>query len=208
MKKFLKNCIHIFCTALKSKWVVGFCVFALSMSPQVKADSSYKKATRYFQERNRPLRHFVDFGIGTHLINSFYPFEFTDFPLFIHLNYRREDKDLVPFPVMVSFQYEPRWKNNNHSRIYTLLGGRYPRSHDLKHFYVDLLLGISFSFTGSSKKKGVPLEIQLWFTHILGPRDVRGRLYLQWGFKARYQSDFNAAGALRMGIGLPSLVKK
>ena len=170
------------------------------ITPDTYADSPYEKAAEFFQKRSRPMRHFVDFGAGTHLINSFYPFELTNFPLLFHLNYRREKWGDLRLPLMASLQYEPKWKERDHSRFYTLIGGRYPTSHDLTHFYIDLLMGISFSFTDSSNDSHIPIELQLWFTHILGPKNLRGRLYLQWGLKARYQSEFIGAAALRMGI--------
>ncbi len=164
----------------------------------VVTEGAYQKAQRHFQERKRPLPHFLDIGAGTSVLNL-YPFKASTFPLMLHFNYRREKWQGLKkrLPVIFSLGYEAHRKKSQ--RIYALTGIRHPKSHDLSTFYVDFLVGGSFSLSSPFKFR-IPLEIQIWCTRILGPSHLRGRLYFQWGLKARYHKRLESQAALRMGI--------
>ena len=160
----------------------------------------YISAKKYFAERKRPLHHFLDIGIGATLIESFYPFETTAFPFFVYLNYRREKWGQVKIPVIFSFHYEPSFNLYPLNRIHTLAGLRYPTSHDLSLFHVDLMAGVSFPLKSSAKAEKLALELRLLFTHIIGPKASTHRFYFQWGAKARLEKQFRSGLVVQMGI--------
>ena len=147
--------------------------------------SNYAKAQEYFAKRQRPLRHFLDLGIGATLIESLYPFEMTAYPFSVYANYRREKWGQLKLPLIFSLQYAPLFNRHTPSRLHTLAGIRYPASHDLKLFHIDFHLGVSFPLDFSFKIHKPALELRLLLTHIIGPKDSRHRLYFQWGPKAQ-----------------------
>ncbi len=160
----------------------------------------YKKAQKYFIERERPLHHFLDFGIGLTLIESFYPFETTAYPFTAYLNYRREKWGSTKIPIIFSFHYESLFKQNYNSRIHTLAGIRYPTSHDLRLFHVEFLAGVSVPLNFSFKMEKWALEARLLFTHIIGPKAGHHRLYFQWGAKARLKQQFRSGLIVQLGL--------
>ena len=146
--------------------------------------NSFAKAQEYFAKRQRPLRHFLDIGIGATLIESFYPFEMTAYPFSVYANYRREKWGQLKLPLAFSLQYAPLFNRHIPARIHTLAGIRYPASHDLKLFHIDFHIGVSFPLDFSFKIHKPALELRFLLTHIIGPKDSRHRLYFQWGPKA------------------------
>ena len=161
----------------------------------------YVKAKEYFEERQRPLHHFLDIGIGATLVESFYPFEMTAWPFYLYLNYRREKWGQKKIPVIFSVQYEPLFNKNDSNRIHTLAGLRYPTTHDLSPFHVDFMVGISFSLKSSDLKKDrTAMELRLLFTHIIGPKASPYRLYFQWGAKARVTNPFQSGLVVQLGL--------
>ena len=160
----------------------------------------YNKAKKYFIERERPLRHFLDIGVGATLIESFYPFEMTAYPFFVYLNYRREKWWDIKIPIIFSFQYESPFNKYTFHRIHALTGFRYPISHDLTTFHVDLMTGFSFPLSLSFKEDSLALESRLLFTHIIGPKASTHRLYFQWGFKAQIGNQIRSGLIIQIGL--------
>ena len=165
----------------------------------VKADY-YDKARKYFTARKRPIHHFLDMGVGAVLIESFYPFETTAYPFFVYFNYRKEKWGQIKIPVIFSIQYEALFNKRNPHRIHTLLGVRYPTSHDLSLFHVELMSGISFPLNPISKQDKIALEFRLLFTHIIGPKASPNRLYFQWGAKARLKQRLQPGLIIQIGL--------
>jgi len=167
--------------------------------PLIAQNNSYSKVRDYFAKRKRPLHHFLDIGIGVTILESIYPFKTTAWPLFVYLNYRREKWGQMKLPIMLSLQYEPLLKPA-YRRVSVLTGIRYPKSHDLNLFHVDLMLGISFPLSRSVKKDNPAMELKLLFTHIIGPKAAMHRLYFQWGTKARVKSPFQPGLIVHLGL--------
>ena len=164
----------------------------------------YSKAAKYFQERKRPLRHFLDLGMGIHPIKSLYPFQTGKYPVAVYLNYRRERWGTWRLPVIFSIQYEHGffYEEGQHHRLTPLIGLRYPPSKDLRIFYAELLVGTSFLLADSLNPRLLPLDTRLLFTHIIGTKYKTYRLYLQWGLRTRWEKNFHFAPALQIGIDL------
>ncbi len=160
----------------------------------------YKSAQKYFTERQRPLRHYLDLGIAVTLIESFYPFETTAYPFTAYINYRKEKWGNTKIPIIFSLHYESIFKQHYRTRIHTLAGVRYPTSHDLSLFHVEFLAGISFPFNFSFKAEKLALEMRLLFTHIIGPKAGAHRLYLQWGAKAHLKQQFRSGLVVHLGL--------
>lgn len=176
--------------------------FSLHASNVLLAKTDYlTKARKYFAERKRPLHHFLDIGVGATLVESFYPFELTAWPFYLYLNYRREKWGQTKIPVIFSVQYESLFNKNDSNRVHTLAGLRYPATHDLSPFHVDLMLGVSFSLKSSDLKKDrTAMELRLLFTHIIGPKASPHRLYFQWGAKARVTNPFQSGLVVQLGL--------
>ena len=164
----------------------------------------YSKAAKYFKERKRPLRHFLDLGIGISPIKSIYPFQTGKYPVFIYLNYRREKWGTWRLPVIFSIQYEHGffYEEGQAHRLTPLIGLRYPPSKDLRTFYVDFLAGTSFLLADSLNPWLLPLDTRLLFTHIIGAKYKSYRLYIQWGLRMRLETNFYFAPILQIGIDL------
>ena len=160
----------------------------------------YKSAQKYFTERQRPLRHYLDLGIAVTLIESFYPFETTAYPFTAYINYRREKWGNTKITVIFSFHYESIFNQYYKKRIHTLVGVRYPTSHDLSRFHVEFLAGLSFPLNFSFKAEKLALEMRLLFTHIIGPKAGAHRLYLQWGAKAHLKQQFRSGLVVHLGL--------
>ncbi len=166
----------------------------------VTKNNYYNKAKKYFIHRKRPLHHFLDIGVGATLIESFYPFEMTAYPFFAYINYRRERWGKTKIPVIFSVQYEALFNKNSPHRIHTLVGIRYPNTHDLTPFHVELLSGASLPLKPITKQDGLAMEFRLLFTHIIGPKTSTNRLYFQWGAKARLKQQFQSGLIIQMGL--------
>ena len=166
------------------------------------AKKYYSKASKYFKERNRPLRHFLDIGAGASPVKSFYPFETEKYPLFMYLNYRREKWGSWRLPIIFSLHYEHSffYAEGLPHRITVLAGGRWPLSKDLKTFYIDLLLGSSFILGETLNLKLLPLDARLLFTHIISSKYKRGRFYVQWGPRIRLDQGFHPGAAIHLGL--------
>ena len=160
------------------------------------AGADYLKAKEYFAQRQRPLRHFLDIGIGATVIESFYPFEMTAYPFSVYVNYRREKWGQLKMPFLFSLQYAPLFNQHTPKRISTLVGIRYPVSHDLKLFHIGFRMGVSFPLDFSFKIHKPALELKLLLTHIIGPKDSTHRLYFQWGPKASLNTKRFRAGLI------------
>ena len=159
----------------------------------------YSKAQEYFKVRKRPIHHFLDIGIGCTPIHSFYPFEFTAYPFSVYLNYRREKWGSLKIPIIFSFQYKYLLSENiSLNQIHTLIGVRYPTSHDLRLFHVDFLTG--FSLPTSFDIEKIALEMRLLFTHVIGPKNATTRLYLQWGTAVQLRKTFRAGLLIQIGL--------
>ena len=158
----------------------------------------YKAAQKYFKERKRPLHHFLDIGGGAILVHSFFPWETTAYPFFVYLNYRRERWRQVKIPVIFSLQYSPLFSQQNFHRIHTLIGLRYPTSHDLNTFHLDLMMGASFPLSFAIEKTA--LELRLLSTHIIGPKSSASRLYFQWGAKAQIKKTTKVGLTVQLGL--------
>ena len=173
-----------------------FLFFAFS-SPLPAGADSYSKATKYFTERERPLHHFLDIGLTATLIESLYPLQTTAYPFSAYINYRKERWGRIKLPVILSLQYEKLFNKQN-SRIHTLIGLRYPVSHDLSLFHAGLMAGVSFPAELSFKDPA--LEFRLLFTHIIGPKAGAHRLYFQWGAKASWKKRFQPGLIIQLGL--------
>ena len=161
----------------------------------------YSKARKYFEERKRPLHHFLDIGVGATLIESFYPFEMTAWPFFVYVNYRREKWGQTKIPLIFSFQYESLFNSEVSNRVYALTGMRYPLTNDLSLFHVDFMAGVSFSLKSSDLKKDkIAMELRLLLTHVIGPKASPYRLYFQWGAKARVTNPFQSGLIVQLGL--------
>lgn len=160
----------------------------------------YNTAKKYFIERKRPLRHYLDLGIGVTLIESFYPFETTAYPFTAYINYRKEKWGNTKIPIIFSLHYESLFKQYYRSRIHTLAGIRYPTSHDLSRFHVEFLAGVSFPLNFSFKAEKLALEMRLLFTHIIGPKAGVHRFYFQWGAKAHLKQRFRSGLIVHLGL--------
>ena len=160
----------------------------------------YIKATEYFKKRARPLRHFLDLGVGGTFIESFYPLKTTSHPFFAYINYRKERWGKTKIPIIFSFQYEALFNQAVHSRVHALTGFRYPTSHDLTLFHVDFMLGTSVPVL--FKLEEIALELRLLFTHIIGPKDATKRLYFQWGTKTRLKDRFQYGLIVQVGLDM------
>ena len=164
-------------------------------------NSGYAKAQEYFAQRQRPLRHFLDIGVGATIIESIYPFELTAYPFSVYINYRREKWGQLKMPILFSLQYAPLFNRHIPQRISALAGFRYPASHDLKLFHVGFRLGVSLPTDFSFKINKPALELRLLLTHIIGPKDSAHRLYFQWGPQASLTTkQFRAGLTARIGL--------
>ena len=162
----------------------------------VKSNTGYAKAQEYFAKRRRPLRHFLDIGLGATLIESFYPFELTAYPFSVYVNYRRERWGQLKLPLLLSLKYAPLFNRWATKKIYTLVGFRYPVSHDLTLFHMGFRVGVSIPLDFSFKIHKPALELRFLLTHIIGPKDSAHRLYVQWGPKASITTKQFRAGLI------------
>ena len=205
---FLYFCFLFFSTRANANEAHTISISKISTTPTQKDFSSplliaqtnyYSKAQEYFKVRKRPLHHFLDIGIGSTPIHSFYPFEFTAYPFSVYLNYRREQWGSLKIPIIFSFQYKYLLSENiSLNQIHTLIGVRYPTSHDLRLFHVDFLTG--FSLPTSFDIKKIALEMRLLFTHVIGPKNSTTRLYFQWGTAVQLQKTFRAGLLIQIGL--------
>ena len=166
-----------------------------------KAQNLGEKAQNYFVERKRPLRHFLDIGVGLSPIPSVSPFEVTTaFPVFLYVNYRRERWKKLKVPVIFSLKYETDFLIHEKHKAHVLAGVRFPRSHDLNRFHVDLLAGLSFPANFSFQEEKLAGEGQLLLTHIVGPRAGINRFYFQWGSSIKWQERVTFGLILHLGV--------
>lgn len=176
-----------------------FTIFLFNKTAEAKSNY-HNKARQYFIDRKRPLHHFLDVGVGAALVDSFYPFEMTAYPFFAYINYRREKWGKTKIPVIFSLQYEALFKKQSSYRIHTLVGVRYPKTHDLTPFHVEFLSGASYALKPFTKQDNPAMEFRLLFTHIIGPKASTNRLYFQWGAKARLREQFQSGLIIQIGL--------
>ena len=179
-----------------------FCAVRPQTAQAKEKKSFYSKAAGYFKERKRPLRHFLSFSAGAHPLKSVYPLKTSKYPLFLYLSYRKERWGSWKQAILFSLQYEHSfyYEEGLPHRFSPSIGFRWPTSHDLKTFYVDVTAGTSFLANDSLNLKLLPFNMHLLFNHITSPKHKRGRFYIGWGVKMRMDQKIHFAPVVLAGL--------